>query len=98
MNFLAAVLSAVFSSAKDLLSKRLAFRLDGTASTYASFAYALPYYLLMLAILWLLGYENFTCSLSFLLLVVLRSVTDAVAEGMKMHAFCHGDLSLVATF
>jgi drug/metabolite transporter (DMT)-like permease len=98
MGLLASLLSAVLSASKDLVSKRLAFRLDGTASTYASFAYALPFYLLVMAILGLSGYEAFTTSLTFLVLVLLRSVTDTLAEWMKMHAFSHGDISLVASF
>ncbi len=98
MGFLAAVLSAGFSSAKDLLSKRLAFRLDGTASTFASFGFALPFYVLLLAVLYLVGVESFEWSPLFLILVLLRSVTDTVAEWLKMHAFAHGDISMVATF
>jgi drug/metabolite transporter (DMT)-like permease len=78
------------------MSKRLAYRLDGTVSTFASFAFALPFYLVLLVILWQLGAESFTCSLAFLTLVLLRSLTDTVAEWMKMHAFAHGDLSIVA--
>jgi drug/metabolite transporter (DMT)-like permease len=95
MGLLAALLSTIFSSSKDLMSKRLAFRLDGTVSTFASFAFALPFYLLLLAALWLHGAEPFTCSLAFLTLVLLRSLTDTFAEWLKMHAFAHGDLSLV---
>jgi drug/metabolite transporter (DMT)-like permease len=95
MGLLAALLSTVFSSSKDLMSKRLAYRLDGTVSTFASFAFALPFYLILLAALWLLGAETFTCSLAFLTLVLLRSLTDTIAEWMKMHAFAHGDLSVV---
>ncbi len=95
MGLLAALLSAVFSSAKDLMSKRLAFRLDGTVSTFASFAFALPFYLLLLTLLTLLGHGTFTFSSAFLGLVLLRSLTDTFAEGMKMHAFVHGDLSVV---
>ncbi|MBL8799622.1 MAG: EamA family transporter, partial [Planctomycetia bacterium] len=98
MGLFTSLLSAVLAASKDLVSKRLAFQLDGTASTYASFAYALPFYGIVLAILALLGQETFACSLSFLVLVVLRSVTDTLAEGMKMHAFAHGDISLVASF
>src|SRR5260370_18098090 len=98
MGFVAALLSAGFSSAKDLLSKRLAFRLDGTVSTFASFGFALPFYVLLLAVLYLVGVESFEWSSLFLLLVLLRSVTDTVAEWMKMHAFAHGDISMVATF
>jgi drug/metabolite transporter (DMT)-like permease len=96
MGLLAALLSTLFSSSKDLMSKRLAYRLDGTVSTFASFAFALPFYLILLAVLWLHGIETFTCSLAFLTLVLLRSLTDTFAEWMKMHAFAHGDLSLVA--
>src|SRR5262245_8673040 len=98
MGVFAAVLSAVLSSAKDLISKRLAFRIDGTLSTYASFAFALPFYVAALALLVLLGKEDLSVSTAFLWLVLLRSVTDSFAEGMKMHAFAHGDISLVATF
>lgn len=96
MGLLAALLSALFSSSKDLMSKRLAFHLDGTVSTFASFAFALPYYVLLLAVLYLLGYETFTFSLAFLTLVLLRSITDTFAEWMKMYALAHGDLSVVS--
>jgi drug/metabolite transporter (DMT)-like permease len=98
MGFLAAVLSAVFSSSKDLLSKRFASRLDGTVSTFASFWFALPFYVLVLAGLYLWGVETFEWSLPFLGLVLLRSLTDTGAEWLKMYAFAHGDLSVVATF
>lgn len=94
----AAVLSSVFSTAKDLLSKRLAYRLDGAASTFASFAFALPFYIVLLAALYVAGVEAFEFSWLFLWLVLLRSITDALAEGMKMYALAHGDLSLVASF
>ena len=96
MGLLTAMLSSVFASSKDLISKRLAFRLDGTVSTFASFAFALPFYLILLIVLSLLGREVVTVSLAFLTLVFLRSVTDTFAEWLKMHALGHGDLSLVA--
>jgi drug/metabolite transporter (DMT)-like permease len=98
MGLFISLLSAVFSSSKDLLSKKLAYRLDGTASTFASFSYALPYYAILLVILYLLGEEAFTLTPAFLLLVLLRSVTDTFAEWMKMYAFNHGDLSVVSIF
>ncbi|GIW80031.1 MAG: hypothetical protein KatS3mg105_1838 [Gemmatales bacterium] len=91
-------LSAVLSSSKDLVSKRLAFRLDSTASTYASFAYALPFYMIALIAMSLFGWETVTLSASFWLLVLLRSITDTMAEWLKMHAFEHGDISIVASF
>lgn len=95
---LAACLSACFSSAKDLISKRLAFRLDGTASTFASFAYALPFYLVILGVQHARGEEVFTFTLAFWGYVVLRSITDSFAEGLKMHAFAHGEISVVSCF
>ncbi|HLJ95161.1 MAG TPA: DMT family transporter [Gemmataceae bacterium] len=98
LGFLAALLSAGFSSAKDLLSKRLSYRLDGTVSTFASFGFALPFYVLALAISYLLGVETLEWSQPFLMLVLLRSCTDTVAEWLKMYAFAHGDISVVATF
>jgi drug/metabolite transporter (DMT)-like permease len=98
MGLLAALLGAVFSTAKDLVSKRVAARLDGTTSTFASFAFALPYYVLVLAALVAAGRERLELSWPFLLLVFLRSVTDSFAEGMKMYAFAHGDISVVSSF
>lgn len=98
MGFLAALLSAVFASSKDLLSKRLAFRIDGTTSTFASFGFALPFYLLVLAVLCPLGIERLDGSLAFLGLVLLRAITDTFAEWMKMVAFAHGDISVISTF
>jgi drug/metabolite transporter (DMT)-like permease len=98
MGFLAALLAAVFSSSKDLVSKRLSYQLDGTVSTFASFAYALPYYVVLLAVLYLLGRETFDYSLHFLVLVLLRASTDTFAEWMKMYAFAHGDISIVGSF
>jgi uncharacterized membrane protein len=98
MGLIAALASAVLASAKDLVSKRLAFRLDGTASTFASFAYALPFYVLILTVLYFLEEETFALSGAFLLLVLLRSITDTLAEWLKMSAFTHGDISLVVSF
>ena len=98
MGLIAALASAVLASAKDLVSKRLAFRLDGTASTFASFAYALPFYVLILAFLYYLGLEMFVLSWAFLLLVLLRAITDTLAEWLKMSAFTYGDVSLVVCF
>jgi drug/metabolite transporter (DMT)-like permease len=95
MELLTAMLSSVFACSKDLMSKRLAFHLDGTVSTFASFTFALPFYLVLLTVLSLLGHEVFTVSLAFLALVFLRSVTDTFAEWLKMHALAHGDLSVV---
>src|SRR5437870_1345220 len=95
---LAACLGACFSSAKDLVSKRLSSHLDGTLSTFASFAYALPFYVIILAIQYARGEEFLTFTVSFWGYVAVRSVTDSFAEGMKMHAFAHGEISVVSCF
>jgi drug/metabolite transporter (DMT)-like permease len=98
MGFLAALLSAVFASSKDLVSKRLAYQIDGTTSTFASFGFALPFYLLVLVVLCPLGIEHLEWSLPFLGLVLLRALTDTFAEWMKMVALAHGDISVISTF
>src|SRR5438874_2149333 len=95
MGIFAVFLSTVFMTSKDILSKKLAVRIDGTASTFASFAFAIPFYLIVLAGLWLLGHDIFTFSATFWLLVLFRALTDVFAEGMKMYSFAHGDISLV---
>lgn len=88
--------SAIFSSAKDLFSKRIALKVDGTVSAFASFAFALPFYLLCIAIVFASGHDIFSISGPFLLLVFLRASTDTIAETCKMHAFAHGEVSLVS--
>ena len=98
MGVFAALLSACFATTKDLVSKKLSFQIDGTTSTFASFAFALPFYVILLTVLLLLGYEEVNITPVFLFYVLLRSLTDSFAEAFKMHAFNHGDLSLVATF
>jgi uncharacterized membrane protein len=98
MGLLASLLSATFAAAKDLCSKRLSMQIDGTASTFASFAFALPFYLVVLAGLLVWGKEPLTWSMGFFTLLLLRASTDALAEGLKMHAFALGDISIVVTF
>jgi drug/metabolite transporter (DMT)-like permease len=95
---LAAGLSSIFAASKDLVSKKLSFQTDGMVSTFASFGYALPFYLLVLGFLAALGMEHFTWPHAFLLLVFLRALTDTFAEALRMYVFIHGDISVVATF
>jgi drug/metabolite transporter (DMT)-like permease len=98
MGLLAAFLSTVFAASKDLVSKRLASRLHGTVSTFASFAFALPFYLVALLAFALLGQNPVVPSWFFVQLVLLRALTDSFAEGMKMYALALSDISLVASF
>ena len=97
MALIAAFLSAVFSSSKDLFSKKLSFKIEGTLSAFASFLFALPYYLLVLCLLGFLGLENFTINREILILVFLRSVSDTLAELLKMHAIGKADISLISS-
>lgn len=93
-----AFLTAFFITAKDVVSKRVSASVDGTVSTFASFVYALPFYLVALLSLWALGYEDFHLSPGFFGLVILRSISDAVAEWCKMSAFAYGELSTLSPF
>ena len=95
MGIFAVFLSTIFSTTKDILSKKLAARIDGTTSTFSSFAFALPFYCVVLGVLWYYGCDIFNFSSAFWGLVVARAVTDVFAEGMKMYSFAHGDMSLV---
>lgn len=98
MGAILALLSAVFSSSKDVISKYLAGKVTSQASTLGSFLFALPFYLVALICAWLMGFETITLSSSFWIYVLLRSFTDAFAESCKMKALALGDLSLVANF
>lgn len=95
MGFLAALVSALFSTSKDLVSKKLAFEIDGTASAFASFLFALPYYVVVIVVLWSCGYQSLGMTEEGAFLIFLRSVTDTFAELCKMYAFMHADISLV---
>jgi len=96
MGVLLGLCSAILMSAKDIVSKSVSVGADGRTSTLASFAFALPFYLLLLGVLWLCGLESFAISGPFLVYVVMRATTDSFAEWLKMEAFSHGDLSLVS--
>jgi drug/metabolite transporter (DMT)-like permease len=98
MGFLVALLSAACSTAKDIVSKSLASKVHADVSTFASFLFAIPFYLLVMAIASLFGVETLSYTGSFFALVLVRSITDVFAEGFKMKAFAAGDISLVTSF
>jgi drug/metabolite transporter (DMT)-like permease len=97
MGFSFALCAAAFQSAKDILSKKLSSRVDSTTSTFASFAFALPFYVILLIALWLIEVESFTVSVGFWSWVVLRAMSDLGAEWSKMHGMQFGDLSVVSS-
>ncbi len=98
MGFLMAGLGAIFAACKDLISKKLSFQLDGTLSTFASFAFALPFYVVAQTVLVWLGIETIPWTFAFWGYVALRALTDSFAEGLKMHALACAEISLVAMF
>ena len=95
MGILAALLSAFTSTAKDLVSKLLAGRVHPDVSTFASFFFALPFYLVVMAIAIASGQETLRVTGAFLGLVLIRGISDVCAEGCKMRALAYGDVSLV---
>lgn len=94
----AALLSAVCATAKDIVSKKLAREVSGSVSAFASFLFALPYYLALLLVLYLLGLESFAVEGAFFTFILLRGLSDTAAEWMKMQALGSSDLSFVACF
>ena len=98
MGILSSFCGALLFALKDLASKYLAFRIDGTTSTLCSFLFALPFYLIALTLAGFLGWETFALGESFFLYVVIRALTDSAAEWLKMSALAHGEISLLASF
>ena len=96
MGIIAALISACTASAKDLVSKSVASRVHPDISTFASFLYALPCYGLIFVALYFSGEEWIGLSQKFFILVLMRGLSDVVAEGCKMRAFEKGDVSLVS--
>lgn len=96
MGVIAALLGAFTLTAKDLVSKGVASRVNPDISTFASFLYALPFYGVIFVALYLFGGEGVVLSRQFLLLVLLRGLSDVLAEGCKMRALDKGDVSLVS--
>lgn len=98
MGVISSLLGALLFALKDLSSKLLASRIDGTTSTLCSFIFAMPFYFAALPIAWLLGVESFHLGTNFLLYVVIRALTDSAAEWLKMSALALGEISLLASF
>ena len=98
MGIILSLLAGFLSTSKDLVSKRLSVDLSGILSAFASFVYALPYYVVLLIILYLLGYEDFAFSKEFFVLIFLRALTDMGAEWSKMEAIERADISFISPF
>ncbi|RMG42636.1 MAG: EamA family transporter [Candidatus Dadabacteria bacterium] len=98
MGVVAAFIAAAFASARDLTSKKITFKLDGTLNTFGSFAFALPFYLVALIIAYFAGMNVFDISSAALFIIVLRSLSDSCAEWTRMQALTLSDISLVVPF
>ena len=98
MGLVACLFAAIFSSSKDLYSKKISAHALGIHSAFASFVYALPFYGLAILLSWYLGIEDFAISASFWWLVFARSVTDAIAEWSKMQSMVAADISQIVCF
>lgn len=94
--FGAALLAAFFATAKDVVSKKVAFTVTGAGSGFASFLYAIPFYLVLISGLYFTGFPIFHVTGAFFGLVILRALSDAAAETFKMYALSNGDLSMVS--
>ena len=97
LGIISALASAVFMTAKDTISKKVASLVDGSVSTFASFAYAIPYYLIIIAIFYPLGLEKFATKEGFFVFIIFRALSDSCGEWFKMQALKYGDLSLVVS-
>lgn len=98
MGYAFAVGSAALSSARDAVSKRVSATVDGVTSTFASSAFALPFYLVLLLAAVASGHETLRFTPALLGLALLRSTSDVLGETLKMRALVRGNLSVVASF
>lgn len=98
LGVLAAVFATFFSTAKDIVSKGISSATHGNVSACTSFLFALPWYCAVLLVLYLLGYSPFDHTGHFFLFILLRALTDSVAEWSKMHALAYGEISFIANF
>ena len=90
------VLSTTCMAARELLSKHLAAHVSGTASAFATFLFALPWYLVVWLGLRAIGFEHGPVAAGFWIWVTLRSLSDVGAEWCKMSAISTGEISLVS--
>jgi len=98
LGIIALILSTLFATGKDLVSKKVSNEISATVSACTSFIFALPWYLIFLLILYLFDENTFKYSGFFLTFVFLRAITDSFAELFKMYALQNGEISFIANF
>lgn len=93
---LAALAASALATAKDVVSKIVSTQVHPLVSSFASFLFAIPFYLVILLVLWCFGLENFSWQGGFVSYVFARALTDTAAESGRMLALKRGELSSVA--
>lgn len=91
-----ALLSSVCMASRELLSKRISADASGTVSAFATFLFALPFYLVLWTALLFCGVESARVESGFWFWIVCRALSDVGAEWSKMVAISYGELSLVS--
>jgi drug/metabolite transporter (DMT)-like permease len=94
----AALLMAIAGTSKDTVSKKISGNISGTLSAFASFLYAIPYYAILIPILYFTGFETFAVTPLFFQYILFRAVSDTGAEWSKMESIARADISLVSAF
>lgn len=95
LSLLASLTAAALVAAKDVVSKKVSTRVHPLVSSFASFLFATPFYVLILVLLFSLGFEDFSWKSGFWFYVLLRALSDTAAESGRMLALQRGELSSV---
>lgn len=98
LGFALALTASFLISGKDIYSKKLSVSVPSAVSAFASFAYPLPLYALLLGALWIAGVPIFHVGPDFWKYAIARAITDTGAEWCKMKALAYGELSVVTSF
>jgi drug/metabolite transporter (DMT)-like permease len=96
MGILLCFFAAFCGASKDLISKKISFESSSLFSTFTSFSFALPFYLVITAVFYIIGVEDFYFQNTFLFYAVVRGSIDIIAEWTKMHALGCADISLIS--
>lgn len=95
LSLIAALIASLLVAAKDVVSKSVSAQVNPFVSSLASFVFAIPFYIVILLLLWVAGLESFTWLSGFWMYVFLRALSDTGAESGRMLALQRGELSSV---
>ncbi|MBD3363063.1 EamA family transporter [Candidatus Dojkabacteria bacterium] len=96
MGLLYAFLASTFTTARNVLNKKIAINVESVISTFATFLYSLPFYAFIILIQYFFNGQHFEISKTLLIIVFLRNGTDILNEYFKLKAYETGELSLVS--